>query len=108
MAKVTKKAANYSEADVAVLRAEYTGSDNTAEVAALSTKLGKTAPSVRAKLASLGIYKAAEKAESDGERITKMHIAEAIAEKAGLGEHEVEGLAKATKSALEKVLAKLA
>lgn len=109
MAKVAKKVANYTEADLSVLKADYTGADNAGEVAAIATKLGKTPASVRAKLASMKLYKTAEKADkADSERVTKMVIAEAIAVKAGLKEHEVEGLAKATKSALEKVLANLA
>jgi hypothetical protein len=107
MAKV--KAVNYTAEQIEVLKAEYTGADNAAEVAALSAKLGKTPASVRAKLASLKLYKSAEKsAGEDTERVTKMVIAEAIGEKVGLKEHEVEGLAKSTKSALEKVLAGLA
>lgn len=105
MAKV--KAVNYTEAQVEALKAGYTGSDNTSEVAALAEALGKTPASVRAKLSSLGIYRTAEKAEKSEDKVTKRVLAEQIAEKAGLAEHEVDGLEKATKSALEKVLARL-
>lgn len=104
-----EKPANYTETDVATLKAGYTGADNAAEVAALATAVGKTPASVRAKLASLGLYKAAATAaSSEGERITKQVIAEAIGQKIGLMEHEVEGLSKAPKAALDKVLAALA
>lgn len=102
------KAANYTEQDIAVLKAGYTGADNATEVAALATATGKTPASVRAKLASLGLYVKTEAGTSDGERITKQVIAEAIGQKINLLEHEVEGLAKAPKAALDKVLAALA
>lgn len=102
------KAAKYSEADLETLRKGYTGVDNTAEVAALAQATGKSPASVRAKLASMGLYRKAEAVEAEGERITKMVLAESIGEKVDLLDHEVEGLAKASKSALAKVLAKLA
>lgn len=107
MSKV--KVANYTEQDIAVLKAGYTGADNASEVAAIATATGKTPASVRAKLASLGLYMKAEAgASSEGERITKQVIAEAIGQRIGLQEHEVEGLSKAPKAALDKVLAALA
>lgn len=103
------KAVNYTEQDIATLKAGYTGMDNASEIASLSAAVGKTPASVRAKLASLGLYVKAEAAgASDGERITKQVIAEAIGQKINLLEHEVEGLAKAPKAALDKVLAALA
>lgn len=104
-----EKAVNYTEAQVEVLKSEYTGTDNATEVAAIAAKIGKTPASVRAKLASLKLYKAADKAETSKEdRVTKRVIVEAIAEKVGLVDFEIDGLEKATKSALEKVLANLA
>ena len=103
------KTANYTEQDIAVLKAGYTGADNVSEVAAIATATGKTPASVRAKLASLGLYMKAEAGNAgEGERITKQVIAEAIGQKIGLQEHEVEGLSKAPKAALDKVLAALA
>ena len=104
MAKqVKEKAANYSEADIAVLKSGYTGGDNAVEVPALATKLGKSAASVRAKLANMGLYVKAEKAEPKGDGAKKEAIASAIGAVVGLLDHEVEGLAKATKSPLEKI-----
>lgn len=105
-----EKAVNYTAEMIETLRAGYTGTDNAKEVEALAAATGKTPASVRAKLASLGLYKAAEKATSkeEGEKVTKTILTDAIGEIVGLAEHEREGLAKATKSALEKVLAKLA
>jgi len=105
MAKV--KAANYSEAEVARLKAGYSGADNATEVAALAKELGKSAASVRAKLASLGVYAKAEKVTAKAVSENKTALADAIGEKVGLLEHEAEGLAKAPKAALAKVLAAL-
>lgn len=98
---------NYTSEMIDVLRAEYKGEDNDAEISALSEKTGKTKASIRAKLASLGLYRKAEKS-LEGERVTKTVIAEAIGEAVGLDEVEVEGLAKAGKSALDKILKHLA
>jgi hypothetical protein len=103
----TTKAANYSDADLLVMRETYTGVDNKAEVAEIATALGKTVPSVRAKLSNLGLYKVADKPKTGAKGSTKTVIAEAIAKEAGLSEAEVEGLTKSTKGALEKVLARL-
>lgn len=99
-----EKAVNYTAEQVEVLKSSYTGADNSGEVKALAEKLGKTPASVRAKLANLGLYKSEEKAEEKSDRVTKLVIAEAIGEKIALLEHEVEGLAKAPKAALDKVL----
>jgi hypothetical protein len=108
MAKAKAKVVNYSDADLSILKAGYTGSDNAAEVSALASKLNKTPASIRAKLASLKIYVKAEKADEASERVTKSAIVEDIAKVVDLSEAEIEGLTKATKSALEKVLANLA
>lgn len=101
------KATNYTEAQLAALRAGYTGADNSKEVLALAGELGKTAASVRAKLASLGLYVKTEKVAAKTAGENKTALADAIAEKVGLLEHEAEGLAKAPKAALAKVLAAL-
>ena len=106
MAKAKK--VNYTEADMATMRTMYTGADNKAEIEALRAVIpGKSAASLRAKLASMGLYKA-EKAEKEAsDKITKEVIATSIGEVVGLAEHEVEGLTKATKASLEKILAGL-
>jgi len=103
---VKEKAKNYSDAEVAALRSGYTGADNKAEVSKLAAQLGKTPQSVRAKLSNMGIYVKEEAVKAE-KGANKMALAEAIGSEVGLKEHEVEGLAKATKSALEKVLSAL-
>lgn len=102
------KTANYSDAQIAILKAKYTGADNATEVVAIAAEVGKTPASVRAKLSSMGIYKTAEKAATTTEKVNKMVLADKIGDAVGLSEAEREGLSKATKSALEKVLARLA
>lgn len=102
------KQANYTAEQITYMTETYTGKDNKSEVAAIAETVGKSQASVRAKLANLGLYvKAEATATAKGNGITKATIAEAIATEAGLSEAEVEGLTKATKSALEKVLARL-
>lgn len=103
------KTVNYTEAQLDILKSEYVGADNASEVAAIAEKIGKKPASVRAKLASLGLYKVPENQKSiDVERVTKSVIAEAIAQKVGLLEAEVDGLSKASRGALDKILAALA
>jgi hypothetical protein len=101
------KAVNYSEEQISVLREMYKGEDNAAELKAISERVGKPVASVRSKLAVMGLYVAAEKAEKAGPREGKMDLVEKIGAVVGLDEHEKEGLYKATKGALLKVLAKL-
>jgi hypothetical protein len=108
MAKAKEKAVNYTAEQIERLKAVYTGADNKGEVAALSAELGKAEPSIRAKLASLGLYVAADKASVKSDRVTKEALVDQIGAIVGLNEAEREGLAKATKTAIEKVLAKLA
>jgi hypothetical protein len=102
------KTVNYTPEQIEVLKAGYTGADNAAEVEALSKTLGKSPASVRAKLASLDLYKSKEKDTTEGETVTKIVLAESIGKAVELLEAEVEGLSKAPKTALAKILAKLA
>jgi hypothetical protein len=105
--KATKTAVNYTPAQIDAMTAAYVGKDNKAEVAKIAADLGKSPASVRAKLSQLGVYKTAEKASASVSTTNKLAIATEIAKEAALTEAEIEGLAKSTKSALEKVLAAL-
>lgn len=100
------KAVNYTEAQVAVLTEMYKGVDNATEVAEIAKATGKSAASVRAKLASLGLYAKAE-AESKAKGITKRALAEQVGNALGLQEFEVDALEKTSKSVLDKLVAKL-
>jgi len=98
------KAVNYTQEMVDTMSTMYTGKDNVNDVKAIATKLGKTAGSVRAKLAQLGLYEIAEKAKS-GKRVgKKADLCAQIGKIANLKEAEREGLEKATAAPLEKIL----
>jgi hypothetical protein len=108
MAKAKVKVENYTPEQVAALKAGYTGTDNKGEVKALAASLGKSEASVRAKLAAEKVYKSSAKAEAKSDRVTKEALVEQVAAVVGLNEPEREGLYKATKPAIEKILARLA
>jgi len=84
---MTKKV-NYSEENIAtmveVYDVEASDADRKAQVDSLAETLGKTAASIRAKLSSLGVYKAMAKAEPKGTRITKSAKIADIADIAGM------------------------
>lgn len=100
------KTVNYTPEMESTIREMYTGLDNKTEVAAIATAIGKSPASVRAKISTMGIY-VKEAVEAKAASTNKQAIAEKIGAVAGLKDFEVEGLSKATKGALEKVLAAL-
>jgi hypothetical protein len=104
----TKKAANYTEEVLTTMREMYTGKDNKVEVPAIAAKIGKPVASVRAKLASLGLYHKEAVAASTSTRTKKSDLVAGIV-KMGvpLSDAESEGLEKSTASALDKILATL-
>ena len=96
--------ANYSEAEIAVLTAGYTGTSNATEVPALAKQLGKSDASVRAKLSSMGLYVKAEKTKAaKGGKTTKADMAVFIGSKCNMNEVEVEALTKTTMAVLDKL-----
>jgi hypothetical protein len=101
------KAVNYTSEAVETMLEMYKGADNKTEVAQIAAALGKSTGSVRAKLAQLGAYVVPLKAAKTAKTDSKEAIAEAIAEKVGLKDFEVEGLTKATKAPLLKILESL-
>ena len=94
---MTEKTVNYTDSQVESLSAGYLAGKS---VEVLATELGKSVRSVVAKLASLGLYKSAEKAEAKT-RVTKAAIVAGVAIKLGLSLKTVETLEKADKVALE-------
>ena len=66
----TLPAANYSEDQVTAIVAAYKAGDS---LEAIAASIGKSVPSVRAKLAALKVYvsKAATKPENKGEKVNK-------------------------------------
>ena len=113
----TKKTvqANYTPEQVSLIVAEYNAliiehkGDNKIVLDLLSKKHGKSIPSIRAKLASLKVYKTANNGNNNapmvGEKIAKKEdIACAISTIIG---QELTGLEAATKAALQAILAYL-
>lgn len=102
------KAVNYTEAQMAVLSSGYTGGDNKAEVAALASELNRSAGSIRAKLANMGLYQKAEavKAASTA-KTTKAVKAAQVGKICGFTPVEMEAASKTTNAVLDKILARL-
>lgn len=102
----TEKIANYTEAQVAELKAAYTASPTEATVKALAEAMGKTTRSIVAKLAKEGVYQS--KAKEAGKRaMLKAEMVTEIATLVGKSEEVLESLEKATGPALMAVLAAL-
>lgn len=99
------KIVNYTDEDVKMLQAGYTGTDNKTEVAALARELGKSEGSVRGKLSSMGKYVTEAKAKGTV-RVTKAMLVSAIGTQVedGFTDAEVEGLLKATSVPLAKIV----
>jgi len=108
---MTDKTVNYTDEMVAELRKGYDGTasdeDRKAQVAALAAKLGKKEASIRAKLTREGIYVALAKAPKGKAPVRKAALVQAIADAIEADVDVVGSLEKATKVALEKVLAAL-
>lgn len=102
------KAVNYTDEMVARLHEVYDGeaSDEVRDeqVAQLADELGKSAASIRAKLANVGIYVAKAKVESGKNTVRKADLVAQIAERLGEDEDVMGSLEKANKVALRKVL----
>jgi roadblock/LC7 domain-containing protein len=99
---MTDKTVNYTDHMAGLLMNGYTGTDNATEVPELAALVGKSEKSVVSKLGSMCIYVAATKAKTAGS-YTKTQIVGSIGTMVELNEADLEGLAKATKTALIKV-----
>ena len=105
MTAKTTKAPAYTPEMVETMKAEYLANSTAETVTILAANMGKSVAQVRAKLVSLGIYKAKEYLTKKGEKPQKKdQTAEAIGRIIGLSDAEVDSLAKANKTALDKVL----
>jgi len=108
---MTEKTVNYTDAMVARLHAVYDGEAPEAErdeqIEDLSAELGRSKPSIRAKLTREGIYVAKAKAPAGKAGVTKAVLVAAIAHTLEVPEEVVESLEKANKAALVRVLTAL-
>lgn len=104
---MAEKVVNYTPEQTAVLVSRYV--DEGVTVEALAQEFGKTVRSVVAKLSREGVYKKKEYVSKTGEKpVKKDETADKIGTLVGLSEGEVDSLTKANKTALVKILAKLA
>ena len=96
--------ANYTSDVIAAIVTDYTqgrenGQDNTTILLDLSSKYGRTIPSIRAKLASLKVYvKEVQPSESSSVKATKSQYVSALESLTGL---KLDSLESATKSQLQ-------
>ena len=107
MAEKTVKTVNYTPEQTAVLISEYV--DNGTSVAALAEMFGKTTRSVVAKLSREKVYVKKIYTSKTGETVVKKDaLADKMAEVFDLTESEADSLTKANKTALKKILDKVA
>ena len=105
MTAKTTKAPAYTAEMVEIMKSEYAAASTAETVTALAERFGKSVRQIRAKLVNLGIYKAKEYTTKTGEKpVSKDATADAIGRILLLSDGEVDSLAKANKSALNKVL----
>lgn len=105
MANEKAKKVNYTEEQEKTLRDMYIAGQS---VDTIAGTVGKTAKSVVAKLVRMGIYNPKKYVTKTGEApVKKDQTADAIGSILGLSENEADSLAKANKTALQKVLAAL-
>lgn len=103
------KTVNYTVEQTAEMIAEYVAAPNSETVAAIAAKMGKSVRSVIAKLSREKVYVAKVYETKTGEKpVKKDSVADAIGSILNLSESETESLAKANKTALQKVFNALA
>ena len=102
----TEKIANYTPEMTAKIVADYTSGVTVEQIA---ESVGKTVRSIVAKLSREGVYVKKEYKTKTGEKpVKKDSMADAIGAVLNLSEGEIDSLAKANKSALNKIFAALA
>lgn len=102
---MAEKTLNYTPEQTAQIVADYNAG---VAVESIASSMGKTARSIIAKLSREGVYKKKEYVTKTGAApVKKDTLADKIGAFCELTESETESLAKANKTALAKVLAKL-
>jgi hypothetical protein len=100
------KTVNYTPEMTAALVKDYTAG---VSVQTIADNVGRSVRSVVAKLSREGVYKAKEYVSKTGEKpVKKDTFADDIASLIGLTESEAESLTKANKTALKKILDRMA
>lgn len=105
---MAEKIVNYTEDQTSSMLEAYLSAPTRETVEALAVEFGKSVRSVVAKLSREGVYQKAVPLSKTGEPVTrKDDLADRLAVVCGLTEAEADSLTKASKSALQKVLAKI-
>lgn len=105
----TAKVQNYTAEQTAFMVEAYSANPSSATVEMLAVKFGKTARSIIAKLSREKVYVAKTYETKNGEKpVKKDSVADAIGNILGMTDAEKESLAKANKTALQKVFNALA
>jgi len=103
---MAEKTVNYTPEQTASMLESYAGGVTVEKIA---ENLGKTVRSVVAKLSREGVYRKKEYVTKTGETpVAKEILADQVGALVGLSEGEIDSLTKANKTALMKILAKLA
>ena len=104
----TVKTAYTTEQTVELVEA-YKAKPNAETVAAFAEKFGKTVKSVIAKLSREGVYQKKEYVSKSGQKPEKKDsVADAIGAILKMSDGEIDSLAKANKTALQKIFTALA
>ncbi len=103
------KTVNYTAEQTAEMLKAYAELPTADTVEALAVKFGKTVRSVVAKLSREGVYQKKQYVSKSGEAVQKKDsMADAIGAILGMTEAECDSLAKANKTALDKIFKALA
>ena len=103
------KQANYTPEQTQKLVAAYVANPTKETVDQMAEALQKSVRSIVAKLSREGVYHKKEYVGKTGEKpVKKDDLADKLAEAFGLTEAEADSLTKANKTALQKILAKVA
>lgn len=106
---MAEKQVNYTNEQTAAIVQAYKAAPTAETVAELATQFGKTVRSIVAKLSREGVYQKKEYVGKTGEKpVKKDDLADKLATAFGLTEAEADSLTKANKTALLKILAKVA
>jgi response regulator RpfG family c-di-GMP phosphodiesterase len=105
---MAEKIVNYTDEQTSTMLEAYLSNPTRETVEMLAEQFGKSVRSIVAKLSREGVYQKAERTTKTGEPVTrKDDLADRLAAVCGLTEAEADSLTKASKTALQKVLAKI-
>lgn len=106
---MAEKQVNYTPEQTQAIVAAYTANPTEQTVKAMAEQFGKSVRSVVAKLSREGVYQKKEYVGKTGEKpVKKDELADKLAAAFDLTESEADSLTKANKTALLKILAKVA